>query len=554
MTMLECRALRVRYPAQPYWAVDGVTLAIRPGEVTWLTGALGSGTSTLLMALAGLVPRLTGGERSGEVRFDGGDPALLAPLPHGIAYLGPTPALQLSGIAGTVQDEVAIGPMNLGWPVARIRDAAATALEHLGIGHLAGRAPRTLSGGEQQRVLLAALSATAPRLWLLDEPFSALDTAGRRQVGAWLRQLARGGASVVIACDEADTMLPLADRLVVLQRGVVALDGAPAELLAGDAMAITGAATTEAARLATEAGLAAPRPLETLALLARVGLTARAIDVEAPITPQQLEGTPILACRDVHFAYGNGPAVLRGVSLEVRPGEAVGLLGINGAGKSTLLRLAMALDQPTAGTITVLDQETRGRHPEDFAPAVGFLFQQPERQLFAASVRSECAVGPRLAGWSDARVSSAVAAVLEELGLGDVADEHPYDLPLPRRRLVALAAVLATDPLLLLLDEPTAALDGASRDRVAAVVRQRVVRGRAVVAITHDDAFVHEALDRALLLDGGQVSLAAATRTVLAAAGGDIPPTLSLAVALGLPTGGDRRSAVAAALRQRNPH
>ncbi|MBK7594727.1 MAG: ATP-binding cassette domain-containing protein [Gemmatimonadetes bacterium] len=353
--------------------------------------------------------------------------------------------MQLSGIAATVRDEIAVGPMNLGWPVEQIRAAADDAMQRLGIGHLADRAPRALSGGEQQRVLLAALAATSPTLWLLDEPFSALDATSRAHVQRWLRGLTRGGATVVIACDEADTMAGIADRLVVLQHGAVALDGAPSTLLASDAILATGAATTEAAALAAAAQMPAPRPILAASLLGAVGLAAQTEVVEMVAAPLAA-GTPLLECRDVQFAYRDGPAVLRGVSVAVHAGEAVGVFGANGAGKSTLLRLAMALDHPTSGTVTVRGLETRGRHPEELAPAVGFLFQQPERQLFSASVRAECAVGPRLAGGSSAQVDDAVAAVLTELGLEDVADEHPYDLPVPRRRLVALAAVLATDP------------------------------------------------------------------------------------------------------------
>jgi energy-coupling factor transporter ATP-binding protein EcfA2 len=143
--------------------------------------------------------------------------------------------------------------------------------------------------------------------------------------------------------------------------------------------------------------------------------------------------------------------------------------------------------------------------------------------------------------------------VLEELGLTDVAEEHPYDLPLPRRRLVALAAVLSTDPTLLLLDEPTAALDGASRDRVAAVIRARVARGRAVLAITHDAVFAHEALDRGLLLVAGRVAMAAPMRSLLRALGGRLPAALSVAAALELPAGDDRRVAVSRRLFHQVP-
>jgi energy-coupling factor transport system ATP-binding protein len=547
---LATRDLRLRYPAQSTWAIDGVTLDIAPGEITWLTGALASGTSTLLMALAGLAPRLTGGEREGDVLLDGLDPATLAPLRHGIAYLGPTPALQLSGIGRTVRDEIAIGPMNLGWPAVEIAAAVDAILAQLALGPLADRSPRTLSGGELQRVLLAALAVTRPRCWLLDEPFSALDAPARVQVSSWLRQLAGPECVIVVACDEADTMRGLADRIVVLRHGTVALDGSPDAILADSRLRATGAATTDAAILAEEAGIAPPYPLDTATLMQRTGLPAPEWPVEQR-TPPRVAASPVLRLDEVHFGYRGGPTVLQEISLSIGSGEGVGLFGRNGAGKSTLLRLAMALDHPSRGAVAVLGDNTSGRHPEDLAPAVGFLFQQPERQLFAASVRAECAVGPRLAGWESPRVDAAVRAVLDELGLADVADEHPYDLPLPRRRLVALAAVLTTDPLLLLLDEPTAAVDGASRERIAAVVRARVARGRTVLAVTHDPVFAHEALDRGLVLGEGRLLDDAPLREVFRVGRLARPPALEVAGALGLRAGEDRRAAVAGALRSR---
>ena len=261
------RGLSVRYPVQPNWAVDGVDLDIAPGKVTWLTGALGSGTSTLLLALAGLAPRLTGGERRGIVTADELDVSTLSPLSHGVAYLGPSPSLQISGIAKTVRDELAVGPINLGRSREASLDATNAAMQRLCVEHLAERAPNSLSGGETQRMLLAALLATSPRAWLLDEPFSALDHASTTQVQQVLRELALAGAAVVVACDDADTMVDLADRLLVMHHGRIALDGDPKELLSGNEMLNVGAGTTESAQLGHDAGFASPRPVHRTDLL-----------------------------------------------------------------------------------------------------------------------------------------------------------------------------------------------------------------------------------------------------------------------------------------------
>lgn len=555
MTRLRAQQLRFRYPAQQRWALDGVDIDIDAGQITWLTGALGSGTSTALLAFAGLAPRLTGGDRQGQLLLDDHDPETLRPLAAGIAYLGPSPALQLSGIARIVHDEIAVGPMNLGWPRARIRDAVRDAMGRLRVDHLATRAPGALSGGETQRVLLAAMVAVAPKVWLLDEPFSALDFQGRRLVAELLDQVAREGAMVVVACDDADVMATIAGRLVVFAEGRVVLDGVPSELLAGDAMLRTGAGTTDAATLAATAGWSPPRPLDTDALLTMVRSLPGRSAGRTPRTSPTLGSAsstagamPILALNGVGFSYPGGPAVFDGVSFEVRPGESVGLFGPNGAGKSTLLRLAMALEQPTTGTIRTLARATTGLHPEDFAPRVGFLFQQPERQLFATSVRGECAVALRLAGWPARRIEAAVSEVLEELGLVEVATEHPYDLPLPRRRLVALASILVAGPELVLLDEPTAGLDATSRERVIKVIRDRVAGGLAALVITHDAIFAHETLGRAIqlrerhLIDDGPV------RNVLEGTRMTRPAALALAIELGIPPGRDGRDAVASEL------
>ncbi|MDX2262007.1 MAG: ABC transporter ATP-binding protein [Gemmatimonadales bacterium] len=524
--------LRFSWPAQERWALDGITLQFAPGELTWLHGSLGAGTSTLLLALAGLAPRITGGTREGEVLLSRVDPADSTPLDLGVGYLGPSPTLQLSGIARTVQDEIAVGPMNLGWPRQRILAAVADAMQRVGISALADRAPDLLSGGETQRVLLAALLAAEPQLLLLDEPFSALDRAGREQVSALLRELADSGLMVVVACDDADTMSLSADRLVVLKDGRVALDGPPAELLAGDALRRTGASATDAATLAALAGWDEPRPLTAAAVLAECR------PAPEPLQPEFRSGkdespadseTTTLSFSGVTFGYPGQPAVLRDLSLTLAQSRSYALLGANGAGKSTLLRLAMALEHPSAGTIHTIGRPTVGLGPEDLAPTVGFLFQQPERQLFASSVRAEAALAPTLAGWDQQRIAEAVAAVLEQLSLSALADEHPWDLPLPLRRLVALASVLVTSPKLLLLDEPTAALDGRSRDLVIAGIRLAVENGATVLAVTHDAIFAHEALDRAILVEAGTTLESGPLADTLESAG--LSPTASMTVA-----------------------
>lgn len=208
---------------------------------------------------------------------------------------------------------------------------------------------------------------------------------------------------------------------------------------------------------------------------------------------------------NVSFHYRNGPPVLDNITFQVAAGEAVGLFGPNGAGKTTLTRLAMALLHPTTGTVTTLGTLTTGRHPEDLAGRVGYLFQHPEAQLFARTVEAEVAFGLEQMGVGREEGRSRTATVLERVGLLGSRLENPWDLPAPHRRLVAMATVLVTEPSLLILDEPTAGLDLRSRDLVHQLLREHLGMGGSVLAVTHDPVFAAETLDRGMVLGGGKV-------------------------------------------------
>jgi energy-coupling factor transporter ATP-binding protein EcfA2 len=263
-----------------------------------------------------------------------------------------------------------------------------------------------------------------------------------------------------------------------------------------------------------------------------------------------------LTFADVSFSYGQRPA-LAGVSFALAPGERAALVGHNGAGKSTIMRLVTGLLHPTAGTVSVGDWDTRTHRPEDLAHRVGSLFQHADQQLFARTVGEDVAFGPRAIGVAPADVSSRVARALKAVGLEAVADEHPYDLPQPYRKLAALAGALALEPSLLVLDEPTAGLDRRARRRVTAALAERAARGTALLVITHDLAFAAETLDRGLVLEQGRVVRDAPLTTLLAmgeeleAFGLVAPPLARLSGLLALPGHPVKAQEVARALAQR---
>jgi energy-coupling factor transport system ATP-binding protein len=430
-------------------ALRDVSLAVESGELVVLLGPSGSGKSTLLRALAGLVPHFHGGRFSGSVDVAGMDTRRRRPaeLAGTVATLFQDPEDQV--VMTRVENEVAFGLENLGVPPAEIPTRAATALAAVGAAHLAGRAVAELSGGELQRICLAATLALEPRLLLLDEPTSQLDPEAAR---ALLDLARRSGITVV--CSEQRPALPLerADRVVFLDGGRVLLD-APRER-------------------ALE-WLSAERPAWTEPGGAHARGSARG-----------------LVCRvaDVSFAYPNGHVALRRRSLELRRGEVVALVGANGSGKTTLAKLAAGLLEPQDGSVVL-----HGR--------AGYLSQDPGRYLVAERVDEEVALG---VGGDLERARTALAAV----GLAGLAHRHPRDLSSGERERLALAAVAVIEPDLLVLDEPTRGVDPERKAELAARLR-REAPSRSTLVVTHDLAFAAAVADRTVSLDAESEALVA---------------------------------------------
>jgi len=422
-------------------ALQDVSLAVEPGELVVLLGPSGSGKSTLLRALAGLVPHFHGGRFSGSVEVAGMDTRVRRPaeLAGAVATLFQDPEDQV--VMTRVENEVAFGLENLGLPPAEIPARASAALAAVGATHLAGRAVAELSGGELQRVCLAATLALEPRLLLLDEPTSQLDPEAAR---ALLDLARRSGIAVV--CSEQRPALPLerADRVVFLDGGRVLLD-APRER-------------------ALE-WLRAERPAWTEPRYGHGRGSARE-----------------LACRvtDVSFAYPNGHVALEHQSLELRRGEIVALVGANGSGKTTLAKLAAGLLEPQGGSVV--------RHGR-----AGYLSQDPGRYLVAERADEEVALG---VGGDLERARAALAAV----GLAGAADRHPRDLSSGERERLALAAVAVIEPDLLVLDEPTRGVDPERKAELAERLRREAPR-RATLVVTHDLVFAAAVADRVVSLD-----------------------------------------------------
>ena len=419
-------------------ALWDVELELAAG-LTVLCGDSGSGKSSLLRVLDGLVPHFHGGRFAGRALVAGLDVAL-TPTPRLARHVGLVPQEhEASFVRAGVEREVAFGAENLGVDPATIRRRVGDCLERMGVGHLAGRRLSSLSGGERQRVAVAAVLAGEPEILALDEPTSQLDQAGAALLASVISEAAAAGRCVVVA-EHRSGRLPVPDRLVHLDRGRI-VGAAPGEAAAG------------AARRS------------------RPGVPG--------------SGHPMWSLTAVSAGPGDVP-VLDGVDLAGASGEVVALVGANGSGKTTLLRVVAGLLRPLSGRAL-----RRGGR-------VAYLPQDPGSLLHRRSVAAEVRQTLR---WSAS--SEDPGPLLATLGLDDLLERDPRDLSGGQRQRAALAAVLAGAPSLVLLDEPTRGMDAAARAALISVVSALADAGTAVVLATHDPDLAWAVSDRVVQVAGG---------------------------------------------------
>ncbi|MEO7912901.1 MAG: ABC transporter ATP-binding protein, partial [Roseiflexaceae bacterium] len=399
--------LTFRYRSAAAPSISDLNFVAAAGDLLLIAGGSGSGKSTLLRCLNGLIPRSYGGDLSGQIAIDGQAPASLglAQLAQLVGTILQDPDRQI--VASYVERQVAFGPENLGWSRERIRAAVAATLERLRITHLGNRETGGLSGGERQKVALAGLLSMNPRILLLDEPLASLDPASAREGLALFRELADDGRAVLLVEHRVeDALVARPERTLFMRDGRQAFLGASQDFLA----------------------LADPHEVKLPAdvALMRLGDAGQSF-IPLP-GPRPTPGDPLIELDDIHFGYGNGPEILRGISLTLREGEVVAIMGPNGAGKSTLLRHGIGLLRPKSGLARVAGRDARSSTVAQLARTVGYVFQSPSHMLFAPTVRAELTFGPRNLGLDPAAADAAVPAALAQVGLTGFEDRAPLSL------------------------------------------------------------------------------------------------------------------------------
>jgi len=521
---LEVQQLTYWYPDAARPALSQLDWQLTRGEFVLLVGPSGCGKSTLLRTFNGLVPEFYGGQIAGTVRYRG---QVVRDLGRGIArHVGMVfqdPERQL--VMSEVEREIAFGLENIQVPQAEMRRRVAEIMAFFDLTRLRHKRTTDLSGGEKQKVALAAVMALQPDVLLLDEPTSQLDPGSAQEILDLVKRMHEElGLTVVLVEQRLDRVLHLADRVVAMHEGVIEYDGSPAgfahhaaevrpELLAPVTKLFAAAGlperplTVRDARLAVAAyveGATAPAPVapEPAKLPARMKEALTRL-----FRPAEPGSEAMYELRQVRFAYEGMRDVLKGLDLVVPKGRMTALLGANGTGKSTLLRHLVALHRAQEGKVLLEGQDLGQRQAEDLAGTVGYLSQNPGDYLFHDTLKQECEFSRELAGLSvgDAASEQAIEDVLTTLGLLAHRDHNPRDLSGGERQRAALATVLVQHPRVLLLDEPTRGLDSGQKDTLGSWLHHYVAEGGTVVLITHDIEFAAEYAEQVVLLDDGQV-------------------------------------------------
>jgi len=412
-----------------------------------------------------------------------------------------------------VEDELVFAMENFAVAPVTMRKRVEEVLDQLNIAHLRERRISTLSGGEKQRVAIAAVLTLQPRVLVLDEPTSQLDPQAAEEVLIALRQLNEDlGLTVICAEHRLERVVQYADRILYFPCvGTPPLLDAPATVLAQ--IPLTPPLITLAKTLGWQ-----PLPLtikDGRRFVKRIagGELPGANPARPRNTQQATHNTQYAILDKVWHAYANHET-LRNVSLAIRGGEILAVMGRNGSGKTTLLKLLSGLLKPSQGAVTVADLDTRTAKVQDVIRHIGYVPQHPASLLFSETVAEEVAFTRRSRGLPADPAGD--LALLGTLGIDYLAQRHPRDLSAREQQRVALAAILAAEPTILLLDEPTRGLDYPNKERLRGFLRQQRDAGRAVVLVTHDVELVAEIADRVAMLAEGEVILDGPMREVLA--------------------------------------
>ena len=468
--MIELHDVSYTYPRTVQPALHRISLTLEKGRCVMVTGPSGAGKTTLCLASSGILHHEYGGKKEGTVIVDHksvADYPALSDLARNVGVVFDDPEAQM--IFTTVEEEILSALEHRGLSPEVIEERLSAIMRTTYLDALKDRSPHHLSGGQKQRVALAATLALGNEILILDEPTSELDEHATKRIADILRDLKRQGKTILLIEHKYAHFRDIVDTLVVLENGTITASGSPDAVLSD--------------------GHVRGMILPDFSTVPKAGPAAPGTET-------------VISVRDLSHAYGDVVA-LSGINLTIRRGEFVAIVGENGSGKTTLVKHFNRLLSPTSGDVIVNGRNTKDCSIADLAHDVGLVFQNPDHMFFADTVRDEIAVGAKNLGLADAdRLSD---AALSDAGLSGSADLYPRWLSRGERQRLGIACVVAMQPRVIVLDEPTTGLDGYEARMVIDILKKLQANGHTVVIITHSREIAEHCADRIVTMANGHI-------------------------------------------------
>ncbi|OLN29401.1 ABC transporter ATP-binding protein [Desulfosporosinus metallidurans] len=530
---LELHNVSYHYPNSMEPSLRNISLTVDKGKFVGLMGATGAGKTTLSLCLNGLIPQLLEGKLMGQVIVAGLDVRKTAvqSLSKILGLVLQDPETQIIG--RTVEEDTAFGPRNFLVPLEEIKRRVNQTLEKVRLQGYNKRLTQELSGGEKQRLAIAGVLVMEPEILVLDEPTSELDPVGRSEIFETLDDLRRQKELTIMLVEHSsEELIKKADEVVVLNQGEVVWRGVPTELFRNIPLlrqygikplpvSLIGWAFYERGWVPfDEIPLDIPSAEHLVRdLLPRHGQWRDNLQSLQHLQPQktdsfQAQKEGAVRIRDLIYQYNSGQPALRGINLTIATGEFVALIGQNGAGKSTLAKHLNGLLKPTCGDVIVEGMNTLKYDTAHLSKTIGYVFQNPDHQIFSVTVEKELEYGLKNAGFKGQEIKERVDQVLKSTGLERYRHVHPFTLGKGERQLIAVASILVIKPKLLIIDEPTTGSDWAGVQTMMALISQLHLAGTTIVMISHDMDLVAQYAQRVIVLKDGGILLDGSPRDV----------------------------------------
>jgi energy-coupling factor transport system ATP-binding protein len=533
--------------------VKDVSINLAKGHILLITGPSGAGKTTICRAANGLIPHEFKGKMRGQITVHGkynSRKYSVSSLSKLVGLLQQDPDTQLFN--PTVEEEIVFGACNYGLPAQAIRQRTEYLLELTRLVAHRRKNPHNLSGGQQQSCALASILSFEPPILILDEPTSNIDPIGSREVLTLVAQLAREEKRTTLLIEhKLEELVHLVDEMIVMDQGKILYRGTVRSVLEHveyiDSVGLSVPQTTLLAAQLRKVGW----PVNTLPLDVDEAITTLAPLIDHEALKRQPEPPPrriqrhtenvIVDIRQLTHTYKDGTTALHDLSLKVRRGEFVAILGQNGSGKTTLVKHLNGLLKPTSGSVVVAGLNTHKASIDQMAMTVGYIFQNPDIQICKMKVYDELAFGLKNVGLPAAEIAQRVNQAAEELEITHLLDKNPFLLSMGEKQRIAVASVLAMQPSILILDEPTTGQDFKRAKEIMDLAVRLHDTGQTILVITHDMNLAAQYCERVVIMAGGKIILDAPVReafqnhTALSASSLHPPQVTTLGRALGYP-------------------